>query len=68
MNDCPCRGCTPDTGRAPGCHSPDCPHGWYEWDRAHKAERDARNAADYADSVLTDCAVRAAKARKKSRR
>lgn len=27
---CPCKGCE---DRHPGCHTIQCPHGWYEWDQ-----------------------------------
>lgn len=32
----PCRDCK---DRHAGCHTKDCPHGWYEWDIAHKEQR-----------------------------
>ena len=66
--DCPCKGCTPETGRAPGCHTKACPRGWWEWDRAHKAEREARRQTDYAESVLATGAARVARERRRSRR
>ena len=56
MNDSPCKTCTAETGRGPGCHNPACPHGWYEWDQKHRAEREARAAfkhgMDAAEAVL----------------
>lgn len=39
-DECPCRHCTSETGRKVGCHSRDCPHGWYDWDRRHKESRE----------------------------
>ena len=54
-DECPCKGCTAETGRSPTCHSKDCPRGWYEWDQRHKAARKERNAEQWglvADSVL----------------
>ena len=33
----PCKWCQ---DRHAGCHTKDCPHGWYEWDKKHKEERD----------------------------
>lgn len=40
-DNCPCRKDCPD--RAGGCHSPACPHGWYERNEQHNAERKERN-------------------------
>lgn len=58
MQDCPCNGCTTKDGRGPGCHNPACPHGWYEWDQKHKAEREARKAfkrrEEAAEGVLVE--------------
>lgn len=65
---CPCKGCTPETGRAPGCHTRDCPRGWYEWEQAHQsrkgAERQAYQADNAVNSILRNGAT---KARRKSK-
>ena len=37
---CPCRDCT---DRHPGCHTIQCPHGWYEWDQYMIKRRDEIN-------------------------
>ena len=39
--NCPCNGCTKETGRGPDCHKKGCPRGWYEWDQQHQTEREA---------------------------
>ena len=41
----PCWGCTPETGRGPGCHNKDCPRGWYEWDQKQQERRAERALA-----------------------
>lgn len=60
--DCPCRTCTPETGRAPGCHTKDCPNGWYEWDQKHQKDRAAMHRAasrhKQADGVLVAAAIK----------
>ena len=37
---CPCRNCT---DRHPGCHTIQCPNGWYEWDQYMIKRREAIN-------------------------
>ena len=58
LQDCPCNGCTAETGRSATCHNKDCPHGWYEWDQLHQAEREARRThkrrENAAEGVLID--------------
>lgn len=40
QEDCPCRVCTKETGRAsPVCRTKDCPHDWAEWQKLHDAEK-----------------------------
>lgn len=42
--DCPCRNCTTETGRAsPVCRTKDCPHDWAEWQALHSAEKLAKD-------------------------
>ena len=61
-DECPCKGCTAETGRAPGCHTAACPHGWSEWDQRHQTERVERRervlSEMHADVVLTSGAMR----------
>ena len=59
MQDCPCNGCTKETGRGPDCHSKDCPRGWYEWDQLHQAEREALRAHKKRDREAEDVLIRA---------
>ena len=66
-DDCPCRTCTAETGRAPGCHSAACPHGWYDWDQAHKERRAAERAARQADEAQRAIAVDGYRKRRKAR-
>ena len=40
ITDCPCSKDCPD--RKGGCHSPSCPHGWFEWDKKQASERAER--------------------------
>lgn len=49
--DCPCRTCTKETGRAsPVCRTKECPHDWFEWQELHKAEKDAKDK-----QIAEDC-------------
>lgn len=54
---CPCHGCTPETGRHPGCHTEDCPHGWAEYDRQRQAEREARRRHESDERVADSVAI-----------
>lgn len=49
---CPCRYCN---DRHAGCHSKDCPNGWYEWEMAkfkeyEERERKIESENDYYDA------------------
>ena len=66
--ECPCRHCTTETGRGPGCHSESCPHGWADWNREHVAERERRRAIEAAEQAATAIAVeRARRTRRESK-
>lgn len=67
-DDCPCKGCTPESGRGPGCHSKWCPHGWYDWNQRHMLRRAAQNAARVADYEQTEITLRRARNHDKQRR
>ena len=61
--DCPCRGCTAETGRSPTCHHDGtCQRGHTDWQQRHNAERAARNKAkkwqDSIDGLLAEGAIR----------
>lgn len=66
---CPCHGCTEETGRSPTCHHDGtCQRGHAEWQRAHTAERAARNKAksrqNDADGMLAENAIKTIKRRR----
>lgn len=65
---CPCHGCTPETGRGPGCHTEACPHGWAEWDRAHRRQRaalgEAKSWQNNIDALLAGGAIKTMKKRR----
>ena len=69
---CPCYGCTPETGRGPGCHTAACPRGWAAWEKAHKearaAEQERRAMELAADGVLCDAAVKRRRERRRKER
>ena len=69
---CPCYGCTPETGRGPGCHTEACARGWAAWERAHKEARAAvnerRSIESAADGVLCTAAARRLKERRRKER
>ena len=69
LQDCPCNGCTTKDGRGPGGHNPGCPRGWYEWDRLHQAEREARRQhkrrENAAEGVLIDAQTKSRPTRRK---
>lgn len=46
---CPCRYCT---DRHPGCHTIQCPHGWYQWNeymakRRNEISKEKEQIANY---------------------
>lgn len=44
--DCPCRGCTEETGRSPTCHHDGtCQRGHADWQQRHNAEQAMRRKA-----------------------
>lgn len=63
----PCKHCTEETGRGPGCHTEACPHGWADWDRMHRRQREAIGEAKRmqknADSLLAEGAIKNRKKR-----
>lgn len=61
MADCPCRGCTAETGRGQGCHCEACPRGWADWNRLHIAERNQRRAEEHIDQAATGIIIGAAR-------
>jgi len=68
--DCPCRGCTQETGRSPTCHHDGtCQRGHADWQREHNAEMAARRKAkrrqDDADGLLAQGALRTAKKKRR---
>lgn len=67
-DECPCHGCTTETGRGPGCHNKDCPHGWYEWDQKHKDARRAESKARLGANMAEEIEVKRYRAIKKAAR
>lgn len=55
---CPCKGCTPETGRAPGCHNDSCPHGWTEYVKAYRETKERQRRAENAETAINDIAIR----------
>lgn len=68
MADCPCRGCTAETGRGQGCHSETCPRGWAEWNRLHIAERDRRRAEEQTEQAATGIIIGAGRQRRRRKK
>ena len=68
-DECPCRKCTPATGRGPGCHTESCPHGCADWDRRHQnAREDKRRHEQHeiaADGCLAESKIRTLKAQRR---
>lgn len=68
--DCPCYGCTAETGRSPTCHHDGtCKRGHGEWQRKHVAESTARSKAlgwqNNVDSLLAEGAIKTIRRRRK---
>ena len=64
---CPCHGCTPETGRAPGCHGESCPHGWMEYQRQYREYHEAEVSHMRAESIADSIAIKFRGIRKKKK-
>lgn len=65
---CPCKGCTAETGRGPGCHTKACPRGWYAWEQERQARKDVERQAYQTDNAVNSILRNGAtKARRKSK-